>query len=141
MPLSLGPASDFGLLPETFQKVVQEPELQGRYNILVAELMDNQGLGEHIWPFFADASRLLDPQTAAAVIPRRLTLYAVLVAVELKPAAGVELWPMDPFFFWSSLPTVGGIGDQDAFSLDMDALEDHWRPVSRVEEVMTIDLA
>mmetsp|Transcript_24520 Transcript_24520/g.70444 ORF Transcript_24520/g.70444 Transcript_24520/m.70444 type:complete len:784 (+) Transcript_24520:62-2413(+) len=138
-----GPNSDFHLLPLSFQAAVHDPSLQGQFNILVAELMDDSGLGERMWPFFALARQhLLNPNAASAVVPRRLTIFALLVTVEIQPIGGVQLWPLDPFWHCSTVPGLDAIGRQSGtLSLDMDSHEHHWQAMSNVVEVLSLDLA
>merc|ERR1712166_767560 len=77
--------NSFNVIPKTIQSVCAQPDLHGKFNILVAELMDNCGLGENIWPFFAAAREKLLVSEDAVVIPRKLSIFAALVSVELAP--------------------------------------------------------
>merc|ERR1719369_1283652 len=89
MPSS-GPQS-FDIAPIPFQSALLDQDLQGQFNVLVAELLDDCGLGEQMWPFFTLAKqRLLGPNPV--IVPRRLTLYAALVHVELAHVGGAMLW-------------------------------------------------
>eukprot|EP00449_Zooxanthella_nutricula_P061476 CAMPEP_0198568252 /NCGR_PEP_ID=MMETSP1462-20131121/106130_1 /TAXON_ID=1333877 /ORGANISM="Brandtodinium nutriculum, Strain RCC3387" /LENGTH=529 /DNA_ID=CAMNT_0044299321 /DNA_START=23 /DNA_END=1609 /DNA_ORIENTATION=+ len=142
VPLGV-PGERIELLPESFVATLQDASRHRQSNVLMAELLDDTGLGEQIWPFFALARQhLVASGAGTTVVPRKLTLFAVLLAAETAPVCGVDLWPLDPFWFCSAVPNLDAVGRRPgAAHLDLDALEAHWAPASGVAEVLSVDLA
>lgn len=127
-----------------FQELIGSKQLEQKFNVLVAELMDDSGMGEFIWPFFTLARQhlLLRPPNGPPLptIPKRLTIFAQLVFAQLSPVEGLELWPLDPFWLSSAVPKLDSLGSHGPLALDLDALEEHWEAASELMEVLRVDL-